>query len=239
MWMIAMATSSMVLPPAAAPVRPSSVNAAELLRPPPSLETPPPPSIIDDAALAAFRWQLQQQTGCTREEPGFEGMLNELRDYQASHTVSEQTELSYDVMVALVGPIPWLVKIIASKQDWAPGVLAWFTRLLLPFLVGEMTLTQREAGDTAAGGVLVHRCKVLDESGCAGLCLNMCKRPTEKFFADEWGVPLHMQPNFETHECSLAFGVVPLPAESDPSIPQGCLTGCPLSRQQTTRQHVC
>ena len=229
--------SSLLLPPAAPRVQPSSPNAAELLRPPASTEVSPH-SILDAAALAAFRWQLQQQSGCQRDEPGFEGMLSELRDYQAGHTVDEQIKLSSDVMVALAGPIPWLFNRIWSHTSWAPGILAWFTRALLPFLVGEMTLTQRAPGDARAGGVTVHRCKVLDQSGCAGLCLNMCKRPTEKLFADKWGVPLYMQPNFETHECSLSFGVVPLPAESDPAIPRGCLAGCPLSEQPTTRQHA-
>ena len=67
------------LPPAAAPVRPSSPNAAELSLPPPLTEGEAPPplsmvqSMLDTGSLAAFRWQLQQHSGCTKiDEPGFE-----------------------------------------------------------------------------------------------------------------------------------------------------------------------
>ena len=110
---------------------------------------------------------------------------------------------------------------------------------VLPFLVGEMALTQRAPGDTRAGGVQVTSCKVLEESGCSGLCLNMCKRPTEKMFAEKWGVPLYMQPNFETRECSLSFGVVPVPVEEDEAVPQGCLSSCPMQLQGHMKSQRC
>jgi hypothetical protein len=118
-------------------------------------------------------------------------MLNELRDYQRSHTVDEQAECSSSIMSTVAGPIPWLFKTIWSRSPWAPAILAWFTSVLLPFLVGEMALTQRAHGDSRPGGVRVTRCKVLTESGCSGLCLHMCKRPTERMFAEKWGVPLY------------------------------------------------
>ena len=67
------------LPPAAAPVCPSSPHAAELSLPPPLTEGEAPPpqcmvqSMLDAGSLAAFRWQLQQQSGFTNiDEPGFE-----------------------------------------------------------------------------------------------------------------------------------------------------------------------
>ena len=186
---------------------------------------------MDAAALAAFRWQLQVQTGCRSAAPGFDGMLDELRQYQATHTVAEQAECSDRIMRALVGPIPFLYRLIWSSTPFGPAILAWFTQLLLPFLVGDMTLTSRAHADARAGGVLVKRCKVLDESGCAGLCLHMCKLPTERFFAESWGTPVAMAPNFETGECQLSFGVERTPLADDPSVPRGCLSGCPLSMQ--------
>ena len=33
-------------------------------------------------------------------------------------------------------------------------------------------------------GVLVKRCKVLEQSGCVSVCKNVCKIPTETFFTD-------------------------------------------------------
>ena len=134
-------------------------------------------------------------------------------------------------MYALAGPVPALFRAIWSRTPWAPAILAWFTQLLLPFLVGEMELTQRAPGDARAGGVRAKRCKVLEQSGCAGLCLHMCKQPTERMFAEAWGTPLAMRPNFETCECQMSFGVEPTPLADDPSVPKGCLVRCPLQEQ--------
>jgi len=196
----------------------------------------PPLSLVDVAGLAAFRMAVQHHSGCARPEPGFAGMLHELRDYQRTHSVTEQVECSSDIMATLAGPIPWLFKAICSRTPFGPAILAWFTCVFGPFLVGEMSLTPRAPDDMRSGGVRITRCKVLAESGCAGLCLNMCKLPTERMFAEKWGVPLYMQPDFETHECNLAFGVPPLPVDSDPAVPQGCLSSCPLQLSHRAAQ---
>jgi hypothetical protein len=58
-------------------------------------------------------------------------------------------------------------------------------------------------------GVLVERCRVLEETGCASVCLNVCKMPTQSFFTDEIGLPLTMVPNYETFECQFVFGATP------------------------------
>ena len=186
-------------------------------------------SPVEALLLAAFRWQTQQQTGCKSDEPGFAGMLAELREFQRGHSVEEQAEASGSIMEALSGPFPQVFRHFAA-QPWAPSSLSYCTTLLLGFLVGEMTLTEREAGDSRGGGVLVKRCAVLEQSGCAGLCINMCKLPTERIFADKWGMPLRMQPNFETCECQLSFGVSPPPVEQDATLPAGCLGSCPLAQ---------
>ena len=221
-----------LLPPAAQPVKLSSGLAGQLQRPQPALNARSL-SLIDHAALGAFRFVLQRESGIAHPaEPGFDGMLRELRDYQRRTSVTEQIACSLSCQETLGGPIPAAFKAIWSRTEWAPAILAWFTKLLLPFLVGDMELTQRAPGDPRAGGVRIERCRVLDESGCSGLCLNMCKRPTEQFFAESWGTPVAMHPNLETGECQLSFGVVPLPLDDDPSIAKGCLAGCPLSLQK-------
>lgn len=55
----------------------------------------------------------------------------------------------------------------------------------------------------------------------------MCKVPTQRFFAERWGVALAMEPNFETGSCQLRFGVEPVDLEDDLTIPSGCLGRCP------------
>mmetsp|Transcript_26868 Transcript_26868/g.39920 ORF Transcript_26868/g.39920 Transcript_26868/m.39920 type:complete len:105 (-) Transcript_26868:256-570(-) len=97
-----------------------------------------------------------------------------------------------------------------------------------------MTLTAVD-DDGRGGGLLVERCRVLEGSNCKGVCTKMCKVPTQRFFKERWGVPLSMEPNFETGACQLRFGVDPLPLEDDATIPPGCLGRCPaiIGMEQT------
>ncbi|CAM9910068.1 unnamed protein product [Discosporangium mesarthrocarpum] len=54
----------------------------------------------------------------------------------------------------------------------------------------------------------------------------MCKLPTEAFFQDTLGLPMSMDPDFDTYECRLSFGLRPRDLEQDEAFPRGCLTGC-------------
>ena len=62
---------------------------------------------------------------------------------------------------------------------------------------------------------MVEKCKLLQESNCKGMCLNIFKLPAQDFFRDTLGVPLTVSPNFETQECQWSFGEVPQPPEED------------------------
>ena len=53
---------------------------------------------------------------------------------------------------------------------------------------------------------MVEKCKLLQESNCKGMCLNIFKLPAQDFFRDTLGVPLTVSPNFETQECQWSFG---------------------------------
>eukprot|EP00854_Cymbomonas_tetramitiformis_P007897 gene7897-9380_t len=71
-------------------------------------------------------------------------------------------------------------------------------------------------------GVLLERCRVLEESGCASVCLNVCKVPTQRFFTEEINLPLTMIPNYETFECQFVFGATPPPPDEDPAFNTPC-----------------
>jgi hypothetical protein len=50
-----------------------------------------------------------------------------------------------------------------------------------------------------AQGERIEKCQYLESSGCVGMCVNMCKVPTQDFFTNEFGLPLTMNPS----ECSV------------------------------------
>mmetsp|Transcript_2147 Transcript_2147/g.3693 ORF Transcript_2147/g.3693 Transcript_2147/m.3693 type:complete len:272 (+) Transcript_2147:35-850(+) len=231
-------------------------TASSIPDPPPQLE-PFKPTFFDDVLLSIFRWTLQRQSGVSLPHlQGFDGMMAELHELRRTKGTDELERVSLQTMTALAGPIPFLHRVLFVQSDEADGpsanrnsyptayALAWFAKYLLPFLVGEMTLTSTSTTTTTAhnetdntdifntgigGGLLVERCRVLEGSNCKGICAKMCKVPTERFFAERWGMPLSMEPNFETGSCQLRFGVVPLPLEEDATIPSGCLGRCPAA----------
>jgi hypothetical protein len=118
--------------------------------------------------------------------------------------------------------------LIPGKQigPWfyAPLLTSIVTPPFLAFLVGPSRINLRKDGNY--GGMLVEKCKFLQESGCKGLCLHQCKLPAQQFFKDTLGLPLTVTPNFNTQECQWSWGETPLDPENDPSFPVGCLNGC-------------
>ena len=106
---------------------------------------------------------------------------------------------------------------------YAPPLTAVVAPFAFGFLVGPATLNRRADGEL--GGLVVEKCKFLQESSCKGMCLNSCKLPAQDLFA-ELGLPLRVSPNFVTQECQWSFGEEAPPVEDDPTWPKGCVVGC-------------
>jgi hypothetical protein len=68
---------------------------------------------------------------------------------------------------------------------------AWATRITGTWLMGESEINDVEVDGGMMGksqGLLVKRCRFLEESGCASVCVNSCKVPTQNFFMQDMGV---------------------------------------------------
>lgn len=76
-------------------------------------------------------------------------------------------------------------------------------------------------------GLLVKRCRFLEECGCASVCVNTCKIPTQNFFIEDMGLPLTMTPDYETGECQFSFGLTPNTLEEFDAMNTPCLSRCP------------
>ena len=107
---------------------------------------------------------------------------------------------------------------------------AWATKVVGTWLMGECEINDVEIDGGGIGenqGLLVKRCRFLEESGCASVCVNSCKIPTQNFFMEDMGLPLTMTPNYETFECQFAFGKTPEPAQELEAKNTPCLSRCP------------
>ena len=202
-------------------------------------------SPLDTVLLAIFRKLVESNTnGVSSPKPSIDGLLEQGRTFmlQPDQTPEAQHKMVKDTLAGLMTPVlPPFYRIFMSGivpngigTEWdgkqigpwfyAPFLTSFVTPTFFGFLVGPSRVNRRKDGQL--GGLVVEKCKFLQESGCKGLCLHQCKIPAQEFFADELGLPLTVSPNFVTQECQWSFGEVPLPPEEDPSFPKGCLVGC-------------
>lgn len=55
------------------------------------------------------------------------------------------------------------------------------------------------------------RCRYLEQTGCASVCMNSCKVPTQEFFRRHMGMDVALEPNYDDFSCKFVFGQKPLP----------------------------
>jgi hypothetical protein len=90
---------------------------------------------------------------------------------------------------------------------------AWATALTCQWLMGPCQVVDVDPAPHAPAtfdgrgmGVKVERCRYLEEAGCAAVCANSCRLPTQAFFARDMGLPLSMEPDFSDFSCTFRFG---------------------------------
>ena len=190
-------------------------------------------SPLDNLLLSIFRNLVTENTGgVTSEIKGIKGLLAQGRQYMTmelpegvtyqDHTIAQHTMVKNTLGGLMTPALPPFYRIFMSGivpnvgSEWdgkqfGPWFYApWLTSIVTPpffgFLVGPSKPNRRLDGER--GGLLVEKCKFLQESGCKGLCLHQCKIPAQEFFRDTLGMDLTVRPNFVTQECQWSFGEV-------------------------------
>ena len=75
----------------------------------------------------------------------------------------------------------------------------------------------------------------MEETGCASVCLNSCKVPTQDFFEEDMGLPLTMTPNYEDFSCQFSFGLKPKLQAEDDAFKTPCFAQCPSKRKHSAQ----
>ena len=209
-------------------------------------------SPLDRALLYVFRKFVAEYTGLGAKDeiPGIGGLLAQGREYMTMElppgtSYADHADAQHDMVKSTLGKLmtpalPPFYRVFMSGivpklgTDWdgkqlgpwfyAPYLTSIVTPVFFGFLVGPSRPNRRKDG--MRGGLVVEKCKFLQESKCKGLCLHQCKIPAQEFFAETLGLDLTVRPNFVTQECQWSFGEKPLPVGEDPAFPRGCLAGC-------------
>ena len=198
------------------------------------IQRPEPETYHDNWFDRSFIWlfsrKMANAVGKPARQPGYDGFVDLSRQIMQGRNAQEQQQLVAVVLNSLIpSPALWLVRNLFSPTRWVCELNAWFATLLFEWLVGECEVRTVEIRDdhgnivTQNSGVHIKKCRYLDNSRCVGMCINLCKLPTQDFFTKEFGIPLTMTPNFDDFSCEMVFGQTPPPLETEDAYHQPCL----------------
>jgi len=195
---------------------------------------------MDKVFLSVFRVQLAKVSGVDSSLPvdDYLGIIDiALRMNSKFPNRHEIQNRAQRVLISLFpGWMPPAYSELFSKPfpAFSSRMNAWATKVAGTWLMGECEINDVEVVDDGTvgrnQGMLVKRCRFLEESGCASVCVNSCKIPTQNFFLQNMGLPLTMEPDYETFECQFSFGKTPDPETTEllaKSTP--CLARCPTA----------
>jgi hypothetical protein len=198
----------------------------------------PAPTVYHDNRLdRLFIWlfsrKMARVVGQPTIQPGYEGFVALSQRIMEGRNAAEQQALVAQVLQSLVpSPVLWLIRHLFSPGQRVCELNAWFATRLFEWLVGPCQVRQVEvpaSPDPAVAwrrqrsGVHIEKCRYLEASGCVAMCINMCKLPTQRFFTEEFGIPLTLTPNFEDLSCEMVFGQPPPALTSEAAYQQPCL----------------
>ncbi len=171
------------------------------------------------------------------DKKGYQGFVDLSEQIMQGRNAQEQQQLVAVVLKSLVpSPVLYFIRTFFSPTKWVCESNAWFASILFEWLVGESEINTVEVMDEnnqphqQDSCVKIKKCRYLEESGCVGMCINMCKLPTQKFFTESFGIPLTMIPDFEDFSCEMIFGQNPPPLDTEEASNQPCLNlTCPTA----------
>ncbi|MEM7796911.1 MAG: DUF4033 domain-containing protein [Cyanobacteria bacterium P01_C01_bin.118] len=193
-------------------------------------------SFFDQLFIRLFASKMSNAVGERSSQPGYDGFVELSQKIMQGRNSQQQQQLVAVVLQSLVpAPVLWGIRMFFSPTQLVCELNAWFATQLFEWLVGPCEVQAVEV-KTATGqireqksNVHIKKCRYLEQSGCVGMCVNMCKLPTQQFFTEKFGIPLTMTPNFEDLSCDMVFGQAPPPLETEDAYQQACLDDCTVA----------
>lgn len=208
-----------------------------------SMGEPLPPaadSPFDLAMIGAFRLAMGNMAGWQSSRPFFrssDGKPGE--SYRGLVEVSRRLfarspSQTVDRVVGVLQQFPTQPQFLRDNKPSAE-LLGVLTPPLFRFLVGPSKTEAwlHPSGEQWQSRVVIERCRFLTEAGCKGMCIGLCKSPTEQFFNEQLGLPLSMEPNFENGTCTMTWGERPR-ADTLSGQDVRCFSECSLRLQSTS-----
>ena len=187
-------------------------------------------NLIDKLFIWLFSRKIAKALGKKYKFNGYEGFVDLSKEIAQRRNPTQQQELVTKVLYSIVPEVILkLIRTFFNPTQWVCEWNAWFATLLFEWLVGPCeqqeveVFGENEKLKVQKSCVHIKKCRYLEASGCVGLCLNVCKVPTQDFFTKGFGIPVTMTPNFEDFSCDMVFGKFPKALEDESEYSQSCL----------------
>jgi hypothetical protein len=188
-------------------------------------------NLFDRVFIQLFSRKMAKAVGKQTQLQGYDGFVDLSKQIMQGRNAQQQQQLVAVVLGSLVpSPVLWAIRTLFSPTKLVCELNAWFATRLFEWLVGPCHVktveipTDRGTQRSQKSAVQIEKCRYLEQSGCVGMCINMCKLPTQKFFTEDFGIPLTMTPNFEDFSCEMVFGQQPPALDTEECYQQPCLT---------------
>ena len=190
-------------------------------------------NLLDRLCIWLFSRKMANAIGAPMPASGYGGFVDLSKQIMQGRDAQQQQAAVARVLRSLVpAPVLWIIRTVFSPTRLVCVLNAWFAAQMFEWLVGPCEVGEAEvqgldgAVRQQPSAVNIQKCRYLEESQCVGMCVNMCKLPTQTFFTEKFGIPLTMTPDFSDLSCKMVFGQVPPEPEADEAFTQGCLSEC-------------
>ena len=158
-------------------------------------------NLVDRMFIWLFSLKMSQALGKGTEIGGYDGFVELSKQIMLGRNAQEQQIIVAKVLQSLVpSPALWAIRTFFAPTRLVCVLNAWFATKMFEWLVGPCELAEAEiiledgTLRSQPSAVQIKKCRYLVDSGCVGMCVNMCKVPTQEFFTEKFGIPLTMTP---------------------------------------------
>lgn len=190
-------------------------------------------NLLDRLCIWLVSRKMASAIGAQMPASGYGGFVDLSKQImQGRDAKQQQAEVAQVLQSFVPAPVLWIIRTVFSPTRLVCVLNAWFAAQMFEWLVGpcEVGTAEVQGPDGTVrqqpSAVNIQKCRYLEESQCVGMCVNMCKLPTQTFFTEKFGIPLTMTPDFDDFSCKMVFGQVPPEPEADEAFTQGCLSEC-------------
>lgn len=201
--------------------------------------------VIDALAESQLRAGLIAELGTGSFRPGYAGIIDATNAMTRELGANATMAISRRVLRSLfpnwppspdrdtVGLLYWFKILFAAPfPEFSAKMCSLATYCFGHWLMGPLEVVDVDGDEECIGDgrsqlIRIRRCRFLEESACASVCVNACKMPTQAFFSEDMGVPVRIVPDYETLGCEFQFGVFPSTEDENAARSVACFSACP------------